>query len=294
MKPFREANALLDQPLALRAQACEDGYLFFRQGVPADALQQVRRAILVVCERHGWLQEGSPVAQGIANLDRITIEGQPAFMQVYDEVQRLECFHALAHHPCLLELFGALFGETVLVHPRNIARLIFPQNTLHTTPAHQDYIHIQGTEETWTAWVPLGDCPRTLGSLEVLPGSHRLGLLPVHAAYGAGGAGVETDSLGLEWHGGDFACGDVLVFHSLCIHRATPNMTTDRLRLSVDYRYQAASQPVVEGSLLPHHQRLTWEQIYAGWSNSALQYYWKTLPLRIVPFNAEVYAPLRS
>ena len=74
---------------------------------------------------------------------------------------------------------------------RNIARVIFPRNTKYTTPAHQDYIHIQGTEETWTAWFPLGDCSKELGSLAILPRSHVFGILPTHTAYGAGGQRAE-------------------------------------------------------------------------------------------------------
>ena len=61
-----------------------------------------------------------------------------------------------------------------------------------------------------------------------------------HGSHGGIGAAV-----GLEWAGGEFRCGDALLFQSLCVHRGTHNLTPDRVRLSVDYRYQPASQPVV-------------------------------------------------
>ena len=48
------------------------------------------------------------------------------------------------------------------------------------------------------------------------------------------------------------------MFHSLTIHKSLPNQFPDRLRLSVDYRYQPLSHPVTEGSLLPHFNRLSW------------------------------------
>jgi hypothetical protein len=211
-------------------------------------------------------------------------------MAAYDEIQCLEAFHALAHQPPLLGLLRRVFGEDVLVHPRNIARVMFPQNNQFKTPAHQDYVHIQGTETVYTAWIPLGDCPRSLGGLEVLAGSHRLGVQPVHAAPGAGGLGIATEELGLAWAGGDFRAGDVLLFHSLCIHRGRDNHTPDRVRLSVDYRYQPASQPVTTHSLLPHFNRLPWEEIYRGWQDSALQYYWQRFPLRMAEFTRQYHA----
>ena len=75
--------------------------------------------------------------------------------------------------------------------------------------------------------------------------------------------------------------GDLLLFHSHTIHAARPNITENHLRISVDYRYQGVSQPVVPDSLEPHYGRLTWDDIYMCWT-SDLPYYWRDLPLNIV------------
>ena len=71
----------------------------------------------------------------------------------------LESFHTLAHDQAVWGLMEVLLGPDVLLQPSNIARMIFPSATEHTTPAHQDYVHIQGTPDVWTAWMPLGACP---------------------------------------------------------------------------------------------------------------------------------------
>jgi ectoine hydroxylase-related dioxygenase (phytanoyl-CoA dioxygenase family) len=291
-QPYPEANDALGHPDELRARMERDGCLFFRRLVDPEALLAVRRDILQLCREAGWLAESSELMEGVAAPGVRHVEPEPDYMVVYDQVMRLESFHALAHDPALLAMYRDLMGEPVLVHPRNIARIIFPRNTKYTTPAHQDYIHIQGTPETFTAWIPLGDCPREFGSLSILAGSHRKGLLPTHAAYGAGGRGVETDDLGLPWLEGDFRLGDSVIFHSHAVHRALDNTTSDRLRLSVDFRYQGVSQPVVEGSLLPHFARLTWDEIYTGWSSERYQYYWRDLPLNVAPFDRSLYARL--
>lgn len=290
--PFLESNDALGHPEALRARMQRDGYLFFRGLIDAAVIREVRRDILVLCQEAGWLAAGAALRDGIAAPGERRVEPEPEYMAVYDQVMRLESFHALPHDPAMLAMYRELLGEAVLVHPRNIARIIFPQNTKFTTPAHQDFIHIQGTPETFTSWIPLGDCPREFGSLSILAGSHRHGLLPTHAAYGAGGRGVDTGALGLVWAAGDFREGDFVVFHSHAVHRALDNTTSDHLRLSVDCRYQAASQPVVEGSLLPHFARLGWDEIYAGWHSDCYQYYWRKLPLNVVPFDRGLYARL--
>jgi ectoine hydroxylase-related dioxygenase (phytanoyl-CoA dioxygenase family) len=290
MEPFVDSTDILSSPGDLRQQARRQGYLFFRSLIPPDPLSTLRRRILEVCARHGFLAEGAPLEAGIAAPEVRYREGDPEYMAAYDEIQRLEAFHALAHQPPLLSVLRSLYGEEVLVHPRNIARVMFPENNTFTTPAHQDYVHIQGTEDTWTAWIPLGDCPRELGGVEVLVGSHGLGVLPVRSAYGAGGLGVETEGLGLSWAGGDYQCGDVLLFHSHCVHRGVDNRTPDKVRLSVDYRYQGVSQPVTEWSLLPHFNRLSWEEIYSGWECTEHQYYWKRHHLQTAEFTRQYHA----
>jgi hypothetical protein len=273
--PFADARPLLSDPQALRARAAADGCLMLRGLLPAADVLAVRNAILTLCVEAGWCDAGGRAAPGVGPY----IEGQPEYMAVYDRIQRLEAFHRLALHPAILRLYEALFGEAVLAHPRNIARVMFPNNNQHATPAHQDAIHIRGTAETWTAWMPLGDCPADLGGLAVMLGSHREALLATHAAYGAGGRAIDTQALPYRWVGGDLRAGDLLTFHSHTIHQALPNRTRDRMRLSVDFRYQPAAQPVARGSLLPHFARLTWDEIYAGWTGDEGRYYWRDLPL---------------
>jgi ectoine hydroxylase-related dioxygenase (phytanoyl-CoA dioxygenase family) len=106
---------------------------------------------------------------------------------------------------------------------------------------------------------------------------------------GAGGRGIDTESLGLEWACGDFRLGDALLFHSHTVHKALPNTDPERLRLSVDYRYQGVSQPIVESSLKPHFAQVTWEEVYANWRSKERQYYWQRFPLNLVPFDPDHY-----
>ena len=287
MPLLADSSPLLTDSARLREQAEGDGYLFLRGLIPTEPVRGVRESILEICRRHGFAETGG---DGLAVPGIRFREGEPEYMAAYDEIQRLEGFHALAHRPEVLALLRDLFQDEVLVHPRNIARVMFPDNNTFTTPAHQDYVHIQGTANTWTAWIPLGDCPEELGGVEVLAGSHRSGVLPVRAAYGAGGLGVETDHLGLEWHSGPFRTGDVLLFHSHSVHRGRDNRTPDQLRLSVDYRYQPISEPVTEFSLLPHYNRAPWEAIYEGWTQPELQFYWRQHDLKPADFTRQYHA----
>ena len=282
MKPFEDSTELLNSAELLQKRAERDGYLFFKGLVPRRDVSQLRGAFVEILERHGWLNEGAD-AENLLSTQEARIEGMPEYWPVFDEFQRMEAFHALAHTPPILDMLRTLFGEEPLVHPRNIGRIMFP--TSPSTPPHQDFVHIQGTPDVWTAWIPLGDCPTELGGLAVLAGSHRDGVYPVRPMLGAGGVGVNEQAIDGEWRGGGFETGDAVFFHSQAVHKSLPNQTGERMRLSVDYRYQAASKPVTEGSLLPHFNRFSWDWVYEGWESAELQYYWRKFDLTIAAFD---------
>ena len=296
---FTDSMLLIDDGDALRERAATDGYLFFRGLLPPDALLPVRADLLGVVAKHGWL---TGEATGTLNVEALAAVPESAMRTdigvsaaAYDDVQRLESVHRLPHHPRLLALYRTLFDDDVLVHARHIIRMISPHPAVFPTPAHQDFPLVQGTQNTWTCWFPLGDCPRTMGSLKILSGSHTLGYLPLKRARGAGGITVQTcpdEDDKLDWIEGDFELGDVLTFPALTVHKALPSQFKDRIRLSFDVRYQALSEPVEERSLRPHCG-LTWEQVYESWESDEFQYYWRKLPLKLSSWNPALLQPER-
>jgi hypothetical protein len=276
---FEDATPLLNTPDALRAQADRDGYLFFRGLLPATDILNVRRQLLRVLSDAGWIRQDTDLMDGLADPAGVAnlndFGGTGVTQEAYLATQKIEDFHRLAHHPRLIHVYEQLFGKAVLPHPRNIARLMVPTERLAPTPIHQDFIHIQGTRNVWTCWIPLGDIPVALGGLSVLRGSHNLGVLGVTAATGAGGLESILCNVNLPWVEHNYQVGDVLTFSSCTVHKALPNQMPARVRLSTDFRYQPADEDLEERSLQPHMQVATWDEIYAGWPDSGLKYYWK-------------------
>lgn len=285
MKPFVDSSDIRNDGEALRRRADQDGYLYIRDFVDKGAIQRARRDIAGVLQEVGWIDAGTDPLETITSHPPL-VSGDPEFSPVYDKVQMLESFHTLAHDQAILSVVGHLLGDDVLLQPSNIARFIFPTNLEQTTPAHQDFVHIQGTPDVWTAWLPLGDCPHKMGGLSVLPRSHKFGILPVSRSLGAGGLRAHFEKIGGEWISSPFEEGDILFFHSHTVHRGMPNNSGNRIRLSVDYRYQRASDPVMDKVLTPHQGRLSWEEVYEGWESTDFQYHWQQyelIPVEKVP-----------
>lgn len=292
---FVDSTPLLGNAEALRQRMADEGFLYFRKFIPRLRVMALREQMLLIFQKYGWLAEGTDLLDGIAapaSADIDSWSGVGAPHEAYADVYRLEAFHRLSHDPAIMRLMEALFGEPVLPHPRNIARLMFPSKANSPTPPHQDHIFIQGTKTVYTYWMPLGDCPKSLGGLSVMRRSTGLGLLPVRQALGAGGRTVILDGVEQEWVEGDFEAGDALVFHSLTVHKSMPNQAENRIRLSCDYRYQPLSLPIEEKSLRTHCDVLNWDEVYAGWPASAsdLRYFWRGYRLDMQTFDDSLLA----
>ncbi len=288
MKEFFDSSTLLSDPAALKTRFDRDGYVYIPGLLDTAPLLELRQQIVSICANSKWLKPGTDPMDAIS-WTVPKVEGEEEYFEVYDQIQRLQNFHALAHTPAMTSVMRALLGNTAFPHPLSIARLVFPENSSWSTPPHQDFFNNQGTPELYAGWIPLSDCPMTMGSLAILEGSHKLGELPMEFALGAGYRQTAlTEECGtLTWAANDFKLGDVIIFHSLTVHRALNN-ETDTMRLSVDYRYQAEGQDVTENCLLSHFDRQDWSKIYEGWDREDLKFYWKDKKLNILQWDADL------
>jgi ectoine hydroxylase-related dioxygenase (phytanoyl-CoA dioxygenase family) len=291
LEPMYEANALLGNPVALRERLQSDGYLLLRNIIPVELLIELKDQITRVLAELGWIAGGQDrmLARAISRPRR---EGQPKFFQAHDRIMKFEALHGLAHDSRLMDVMKRVLGDSAFPHPLCITRLVFPDAPELSTPPHQDFPNNQGTPKLTAAWIPLSDCSIEDGSLAVLEGSNKFGVLPLKFHLGAGNrrAVLPEELTACRWVGADFKAGDILLFPSLTVHKAMENHNTDRMRLSVDFRYQLEGEALTEGCLQPHFQRLSWEEIYQDWKSDQYKYYWQDKDFGEVPWNPELHA----
>jgi ectoine hydroxylase-related dioxygenase (phytanoyl-CoA dioxygenase family) len=288
VKAFHELRTSDLTPGTLQAEINSKGYVLIRDLLPRVAVGAVLDDVTQVLSAAGWLQAGRHPMERAAEAGVAYGDPDPEFKRVYQQVFNLESLHALPHQPPLREAMKMLVGEQVLIHPKPIGRLIFPQCERLVTHAHQDYEFMGGDPEFFTVWIPLHDCPIDVGPLKILEGSHRFGVqsherenlhvpeIPLEAAVGDG------------WVGGQVNAGDVLIFHSLTVHAASPNLS-DRMRLSLDCRFQDARRTLNPSNLVfAGESGKSWEKTYTGWHSENLKFYWKKMPLTLEPSKAEL------
>jgi len=283
MQTFIDSSDLIADGPALAARMQRDGYLFLPGLLPRDDVAEVQRQVGEIARDAGWLRRDTPLQDAVAEPSGFCVDPDPTYLKTLRRINRLEDYHTLKHHPVLIDLLERMLGGPILPHPRVLMRNIFPARDEFTTKAHQDFPNVQGSTEVYTAWMPLIDCPMEVGPLQVAVGSHTNGVYDFGIAGGAGGIEIK-DPLEGTWASSAFAAGDVLLFHSMVVHKGVPNHS-NKLRMSMDVRYQLVSEPFNIDNANPDGQPLSWDEVYRDWRSDSLKYYWRRLPLTLKPFD---------
>lgn len=189
---------------------------------------------------------------------------------------------ALLSAPPLLDILQPLLGGEIWLSPVGHTRLKVPASIapeanglLGHVPWHQDngvLLEEADDIDIITVWIPLVDVAETTGCLQVIPVRREHALIP----HCPGRAGVAIPAGQLP--GGapvpvPMRRGSVLLMHSRTVHSSMHNVTPDRVRLSLDLRYQSVPVPTgrpVFPSLLLRGKRggiqvAGWESWRAAW-----------------------------
>jgi phytanoyl-CoA hydroxylase len=166
------------------------------------------------------------------------------FMNCGKQVQHLISLHRLGTDPSLvkqLQDLGLSF-PVISVRPSMLfnSRYLAKKEEYWKLGSHQDWRSSQGSLDSVTVWFPLIDAGAEIGALQVIPGTHKLGLLASEnvSYYGKITADIrEEDYIQLE-----FQLGDVLLFNSFLVHRSGNNVTQS-IRWSVQLRYNNIEEP---------------------------------------------------
>ena len=246
---LREANALRDDPPALRQRMEEDGYLLLRGFHDRAKVAAARAAILEGLAANGQIDRAYPLEAAVA-----APCGRGAFLGGSRPFTRSPSFLALVESPEVLGFFSRLLDAEVRTYDYKWLRVVGPGGF---TGAHYDIVYMgRGTPNVFTVWTPLGDVPLEMGPLALLVGSHRFeriretyGRMDVDRDHVTGWFSEDpvelVDRYGGQWQTSSFEAGDALVFGMFTMHASLANRT-NRYRLSCDTRYQRADEPVDE------------------------------------------------
>ena len=240
----------------------DDGLLIIRDILPPEAMQPLidelmQKVDVAVDEavKSGVLDqnfEDAPFPTRLALAERACSDHGRLWDNYFrDQKPRSHGIFVLRSFSVLLNIVESLIGPEILAHPQFNIRAKMPGQQSTVIPWHQDLAYLVSEEAGETLvvnlWIPLVRAYTEHGCMQLLRGSHRLGLLPhdyqdqTPGHTGSKGIAV-ADLPDCEVVTAELDVGDVLVTTERLIHRGLPN-SSDIVRWSVDTRYSQIGLP---------------------------------------------------
>ncbi len=186
----------------------------------------------------------APFDRRMALIHAAMADASELWRAVQGKNQKTAGMFAVITHPALLDVVASLIGPEILAHPQFNSRAKLPRHQATVVPWHQDlgYLHADAAETPMVNfWIPLVDAPMETGPLQVIPGSHRWGLIPhthVDGYLGIPAAELPPHAV--------VDCpvmrGGALLLQHKTVHRSVPNVS-ERVRWSLDIRYSDPALP---------------------------------------------------
>ncbi|WP_422040517.1 phytanoyl-CoA dioxygenase family protein [Roseibium sp.] len=195
-----------------------------RRVLDRDLVRSLAARVRDAARARGWLDADGQAAPRMRGR-RLEID-DPDYVAFLADVLALRDVADLRSDPDLQDALDRTCGQRLKPLQADVCRITFPGEPCGTA-AHQDAWYCQAPG-LWIAWVPLVNCPRRLGALQV---AERETKLQPHDETGLSG------DIPFKWRSVPCAPGDVLLFSGLTPHRSLPNRSADLPRLSIDLRF---------------------------------------------------------
>jgi Phytanoyl-CoA dioxygenase (PhyH) len=176
-----------------------------------------------------------------------------AFTNCGKHAQHLISLHRLSLDDRIVDALGDLGLQFPIISTRPVMYFNSPRlakkEVYHRLSQHQDWRSIQGSLDSVVVWVPLVPIDKALGALEVVPGSHRHGLLTATMEDGYGHITEPVEAAAFVPV--EVEKGDALLFSTFLVHQSGVNVT-NAIRWSCHFRYNNLREKTFIERGLPH------------------------------------------
>jgi ectoine hydroxylase-related dioxygenase (phytanoyl-CoA dioxygenase family) len=236
----------------------DDGYLlakqFFRREEIARIRDEAKQVFIAQMRRLGIVQQNdvpeSVFERGMFELFDADLQ---AFTNCGKQAQHLISLHRLSLDERVVRAIVELGLEFPNVSTRPVlyfnSRRLAKKEVYWRLSLHQDWRSMQGSLDAIVVWVPLMDIDRSLGALEIVPGSHKRGLLQAEMVDGYGH--IEEAVTAADVVPVEVEAGDALFFSAFLLHQSGTSVG-DAIRWSCHFRYNNLREPTFIERGFPH------------------------------------------
>lgn len=218
----------------LVAQYKEEGYCVLKNAFDKNVLDSLRSDMLKLFSN----QIGKDAND--AEIIKLFQKDADLYVNCSKLSHLIPSLHQLGSSSTMIDVMKGLGISFPVINMRPVVFFSSKQLAKHhfywKSEPHQDYFAMQGSKDSLVVWMPICEMSEELGYLELIPGSHKRGLLN----HVKNGPSYEiTESLEDSFVPVKMEMGDMLIFSSFSIHRSGTN-TSDKIRWAVNFRYNNA------------------------------------------------------
>lgn len=199
------------------------------------------------------INAAGPHPGDFAGVPRIQATAHPDPLAKYPRLIQMHHWDRLSAEwmiePRLTSIVASLMGQP----PKPIQTMVyFKPPGSRGQSFHQDNLYLR-TTPLMAAWVALDGCDADNGAMEMVSGSHLLGLLPCRTAD-TDLSFTDSETVFPEYLHRELITldpGDVVFFGGLTVHGSTPNLTSDRFRRAFIVHYEGVNPLPIVGPPLP-------------------------------------------
>lgn len=178
-----------------------------------------------------------------------------AVTRLYRKIQGLEAdalFSPLVRHPLFMNICARLYGAHAPVSLFRAMIMNKPAGQGTHLPWHQDGGDVWALDRDplVTVWVALDPATRTNGCVEVIPGSHRLGLLSAHGST-LTASDVQQHCPAEQALPLELEAGHAVLMHNWLIHRSGVNASNQPRRAFTACYMDGRTRSVLTGNYFP-------------------------------------------
>lgn len=248
--------------LAAAEQYKRDGYFIARQILPVSAVDHVfsdmHRLVIQQLRNAGLAHGDESSAEAVhADLQTLFNHDIKIYLATLTLCAKLVSLYELHVHPAVREFVESIglklpvFQTAPVMHLMSKALKV--PGGYQGFGVHQDWPTLQGSLDTVTLWIPFIDVDENLFTMDMIPGSHKAGLLP----YTRQNHIFEVDPT--HYREDDFIPvvakrGDIVFMSSFTVHRSSLR-GDHRLRVSTSMRYENAAEPHFIARRYPYAQK---------------------------------------
>ncbi|MDJ0894630.1 MAG: phytanoyl-CoA dioxygenase family protein [Alphaproteobacteria bacterium] len=233
---------------AARDSYRESGYWVARALFPRDDIERIRLQMLALIElRCGVTIAPDDDAGLIDALGEFLKKDVAGYVATLKLLHRIPEIAALAGSPAMVQQLRGLGLEVPTTIGKPVVHMMDDRLKIpggyHLAPPHQDWRVTQGSLDGVTVWVPLTPVTESRYPLQIVPGTHKLGLLesqpdPFQPRVDET-AQVFADE---QYETIEVEPGDAVIFSFFAVHRTKAEGNTEH-RLSLSIRYNNANEP---------------------------------------------------